>query len=60
MTAADGDFGLRLESAAEPRPLPGQALVEVGAVAVNRGELSVIGQLPPGSRLGWDVAGTVV
>lgn len=60
MTAAGGDFGLRLDSVDEPRPLPGQALVEVGAVAVNRGELSVIGQLPPGSRLGWDVAGTVL
>lgn len=32
----------------------------VSAVAVNRGELSVIAQLPPGSRLGWDIAGTVI
>jgi NADPH:quinone reductase len=60
VTAAGGDFGLRLDSVAEPRPLPGQALVAVGAVGVNRGELSVMGQLPPGSRLGWDVAGTVL
>lgn len=60
VTAAGEDAGLRLDSVAEPVPLPGQALVEVAAVAVNRGELSVIGQLPPGSRLGWDVAGTVV
>jgi NADPH:quinone reductase len=60
VTAADGDFGLRLESVAEPDPLPGQAVVAVGAVAVNRGELTVLEQLPPGSRLGWDLAGTVV
>jgi NADPH:quinone reductase-like Zn-dependent oxidoreductase len=60
VTAADGDFGLRLDSVTEPEPLPGQAVVAVGAMAVNRGDLSVIGQLPPGSRLGWDVAGTVV
>lgn len=60
VTTTDGDFGLRLDSVAEPEPLPGQALVAVGAVAVNRGELSVIGRLPPGSRIGWDVAGTVV
>ncbi|WP_333768967.1 zinc-binding dehydrogenase [Streptomyces sp. IBSBF 2435] len=60
VTAAGGDFGLRLDSVAEPEPRPGQALVAVGAVAVNRGELSLVGQLPPGSRLGWDVAGTVL
>lgn len=60
VTAAGESAGLRLDAVAEPRPLPGQALVEVAAVAVNRGELSVIGQLPPGSRMGWDVAGTVV
>lgn len=34
--------------------------MEVRAVAVNRGELGFLERLPPGSRLGWDVAGTVV
>ncbi|GGP46250.1 oxidoreductase [Streptomyces melanogenes] len=55
-----GDSGLRLDSVAEPEPRPDQALVEVHAIAVNRGELALMGQLPPGSRLGWDVAGTVL
>lgn len=60
VTTDNGDCGLRLDPVAEPDPLPGQALVAVSAVAVNRGELSVLGQLPPGSRMGWDVAGTVL
>ncbi|MEV6553472.1 zinc-binding dehydrogenase [Streptomyces sp. NPDC051597] len=55
-----GDPALRLDSVAEPEPRPDQALVEVRAIAVNRGELALMGQLPPGSRLGWDVAGTVL
>ncbi|MFC8571681.1 zinc-binding dehydrogenase [Streptomyces sp. NPDC057245] len=44
----------------EPEPRPDQAVVEVRAVSVNRGDLSLLGMLPPGSRLGFDVAGTVV
>ncbi|HEY5833681.1 zinc-binding dehydrogenase [Streptomyces sp.] len=60
VTATDGDSGVRLDSVAEPELLPGQAVVAVSAVAVNRGELSLTAHLPPGSRLGWDVAGTVV
>ncbi|MBD0741846.1 alcohol dehydrogenase [Streptomyces sp. CBMA152] len=55
-----GASGLRLDSVAEPEPRPDQALVEVRAIAVNRGELALMGQLPTGSRLGWDVAGTVL
>ena len=55
-----GASGPRLESVAEPQPRPDQALVEVRAIAVNRGELALMGQLPAGSRLGWDVAGTVL
>jgi NADPH:quinone reductase-like Zn-dependent oxidoreductase len=60
VTTDNGECALRLDPVAEPDPLPGQALVAVSAVAVNRGELSVLGQLPPGSRMGWDVAGTVL
>lgn len=60
VTTDDGGRGLRLDPVAEPEPRAGQALVAVSAVAVNRGELSNLGQLPPGSRLGWDVAGTVI
>lgn len=57
---ADGTGVPVVADVPEPRPLPGQAVVEVRAAAVNRGELSLLGQLPPGASLGWDVAGTVV
>jgi NADPH:quinone reductase-like Zn-dependent oxidoreductase len=60
VTATDGEFGLALGQVAEPDPMVGQVLVDVSAVAVNRGELSAMARLPAGSRLGWDVAGTVV
>ncbi|TBL23869.1 alcohol dehydrogenase, partial [Verrucosispora sp. SN26_14.1] len=39
VTSADEPDGLRLESVPEPRPAPGEALVEVHAVAVNRADL---------------------
>jgi NADPH2:quinone reductase len=60
VTTEDSDFGLRMADVPEPEPRPGQALVEVRAVAVNRGELSMMAMLPPGSQLGWDIAGTVL
>ncbi|QKW17009.1 zinc-binding dehydrogenase [Verrucosispora sp. NA02020] len=60
VTSADEPDGLRLESVPEPRPAPGEALVEVHAVAVNRADLLLAARQPPGARLGLDVAGTVV
>ncbi|MET9221172.1 zinc-binding dehydrogenase [Streptomyces sp. NPDC088197] len=60
VTTDNADGRLRLDPVDEPEPLPGQALIAVSAVAVNRGELSVLDELPPGSRIGWDVAGTVL
>jgi NADPH:quinone reductase len=44
----------------EPRPLSNEALVDVHAVSLNRGELRRLPQQPPGSVPGWDVAGVVV
>lgn len=44
----------------EPQPGPHDVLVEVGAYAVNRGELSLIQQRPDGWAPGQDVAGVVV
>lgn len=59
-TPADGGTGVRPVAVPEPEPRPDQAVVEVRAVSVNRGDLSLLGMLPAGSRLGFDVAGTVV
>ena len=43
----------------EPEPGPHEVVVEVRAVAVNRGELRLLGARPPGWRPGQDVAGVV-
>ncbi|CAL9655227.1 zinc-binding dehydrogenase [Streptomyces sp. NPDC057340] len=59
-TPADGGTEVGPTTVPEPEPRPDQAVVEVRAVSVNRGDLSLLGMLPPGSRLGFDVAGTVV
>ncbi|HEV8425778.1 MAG TPA: zinc-binding dehydrogenase [Actinomycetes bacterium] len=43
----------------EPTPGPGQLLLEVEAASVNRGEIRTAAKQPPGTVIGWDVAGTV-
>jgi NADPH:quinone reductase-like Zn-dependent oxidoreductase len=54
-----GEGGLTLATVDPPRPAPGEAVVAVTAAGLNRGDLTVAGALPAGSRLGWDVAGVV-
>lgn len=44
----------------EPRPAPDEAVVEVHASSVNRGELALLGVRPDGWRPGQDIAGAVV
>jgi NADPH2:quinone reductase len=57
--AADG--GLRLaEDLPEPEPEPGEALLEVRAFAVNRGELTLLRLRADGWRPGQDLAGIVI
>lgn len=56
----DGAGSVRLTSVEPPAPAPDEVLVRVSAFGLNRGELTLAARLPPGSRIGWDVQGTVV
>jgi NADPH2:quinone reductase len=44
----------------DPEPRPDEALVEVEAFSLNRGETRRLAQLEPGTVTGWDLAGTVL
>jgi NADPH2:quinone reductase len=50
---------LSLADLPEPSPGPGQLLIDLEAASVNRGEIRTAGKQPPGTIIGWDVAGTV-
>ena len=50
---------LALREVDEPSPAPGEALVQVSAISLNRGEVRRLGAADPGWRPGWDLAGTV-
>jgi NADPH:quinone reductase len=50
---------LSLAEVPEPAPGPGQLLLDMEAASVNRGEIRNAGKQPPGTVIGWDVAGTV-
>jgi NADPH:quinone reductase-like Zn-dependent oxidoreductase len=43
----------------EPAPGPGELLLDMEAASVNRGEIRTAAKQPPGTVIGWDVAGTV-
>jgi NADPH:quinone reductase len=51
---------LALQQVGEPQPGPGEALVEVRASSVNRGELALLGSRDDGWRPGQDVSGVVI
>lgn len=42
-----------------PDPLAHQALVDIKAVSLNRGEIRRLERMPAGSMTGWDLAGVV-
>ena len=50
---------LSLADVPDPTPGPGQLLLDMEAASVNRGEVRPAGKQPPGTVIGWDVAGTV-
>jgi NADPH:quinone reductase len=49
-----------LSEAEPPVPTPNEAVVSVEAISLNRGEVRALTMVPPGSRVGWDLAGTVL
>lgn len=51
---------VELNEVPEPQPAPDEALVEVHAFSVNRGELSLLAARPDGWRPGQDIAGVVL
>jgi NADPH:quinone reductase len=52
--------GVELRDVADPEPVPNQALVEVRAASLNRGEcVTLRQQTEDGWRPGWDLAGVV-
>ena len=50
---------VELADVPDPTPRPDEALVDVNAFSLNRGETRRLAQLEPGTVTGWDLAGTV-
>jgi NADPH:quinone reductase len=59
LLTSSADPGVELKDAPDPDPLPNEALVEVRAISLNRGEVRALTSKPPGSLTGWDFAGVV-
>lgn len=55
----DGGGGVEMAEVPWPDAAPNEAMIEVRAVSVNRGELRLMKARPPGWRPGQDIAGVV-
>jgi NADPH2:quinone reductase len=51
--------GIALREVADPSPGPSEALVEIRATSLNRGEVRNLHRRPEGEVHGWDLAGVV-
>lgn len=51
---------VELREVPEPQPAPDEAIVEVHAFSLNRGELSLLANRPEGWRPGQDISGIIV
>ncbi|HEY6543070.1 MAG TPA: zinc-binding dehydrogenase [Ktedonobacteraceae bacterium] len=60
MNTPSAPLPIELREVAEPEPRPDEAIVEVRAFSVNRGELVLLAGRPEGWRPGQDIAGIVV
>jgi NADPH:quinone reductase-like Zn-dependent oxidoreductase len=59
LTDANAPGHLAIGSIDDPAPRPEEALVRVHAISLNRGEVRRAQGMPPGGRIGWDIAGIV-
>jgi NADPH:quinone reductase len=60
VAAPSAPGGIELREVREPDPAPNEAVVEVRASSLNRGECSALQGATDGWRPGWDVAGVIV
>lgn len=60
VATANASTPVELRDVAEPEPGRNEALVEVRAISLNRGEVRGLATAVDGARPGWDLAGVVV
>src|SRR5882724_3894455 len=56
----NGSAPVGLRDLPEPQPAPNEAMVEVRAISLNRGELRLLQTRPEGWRPGQDIGGVVL
>ena len=59
LVASAAGTGVEISDVPDPQPGSDQALVEVSAISLNRGEVKRLERSEPGVVWGWDLAGVV-